>query len=146
MSVQATFAQLVCLLFAAMPVSVVAQVADKPKPDVINSGDHIGQVVVALMFVVAMIFALAWFFKKMGHGSLVGSQHIKLVANMPLGTRERIALVEVGDKQLLLGITAHQINTLHSFDEPVVSSDDPKELSEFGKKIKEIIGSGGVKS
>lgn len=110
---------------------------------VVSNSQHLTQVFVALLLIIGLIFALAWLLKKLGNGSLVGNAHIKLVANMPLGTRERIALIEVGGKQMLLGITAQQISHLHTFDEEVVDTGKLPENSEFGRKIKEIIAGGG---
>ena len=45
------------------------------------------------------------------------SQRIKLDASLSLGTREKIALVCVEDKKLLLGITQGNIACLHVFDD-----------------------------
>ena len=64
---------------------------------------------------------------------------MKIVAAMPLGTRERIVVIEVGGQQLLLGITATQINTLHVFSEPVVDTQSVTGQSEFGKKLMAIL-------
>ncbi len=113
---------------------------------VVSNSQHLTQVFVALMLIIGLIFALAWLLKKLGNGSLVGNSHIKVVANMPLGTRERIALIEVGGKQMLVGVTAQQINHLHTFDDAVVDIGDVPQNSEFSQKIKEIIAGGGNKS
>lgn len=107
---------------------------------------NLTQVFLGLVFVVALIFAMAWLLKRVTYGSFSGGQHIKLMASMPLGTRERIALIEIGGKQILLGITSAQINTLHAFDEAVVDDVSSHELSEFGKKIKSIMSHSGIKS
>ncbi len=72
-----------------------------------------------LIFVVLLIFALAWLFKRMGTNSFGLSSAIKILAAMSLGNRDRIALIEVGEKQMLIGISPGRIATLHVFDEPV---------------------------
>ena len=65
---------------------------------------------------------------------------MKIVSSMPLGTRERLLLVDVGGKQLLLGVTATQINTLHVFDEPVVPAEKPQPIgSDFSQKLMAIL-------
>ena len=63
---------------------------------------------------------------------------LKVVASMPLGTRERLMLVSVGDKQILLGVTATQISNLHVFDYPVVV-DDKEPGSDFSQKLMAIL-------
>ena len=106
---------------------------------------NLSQVFLGLLFVIGLIFAMAWVLKRVSQGSFSGAQYIKLISSMPLGTRERIALIEVGGKQILLGITSAQINTLHTFDETVVDNESNQELSEFGKKMKNIMSNSRVK-
>jgi flagellar protein FliO/FliZ len=120
---------------------IANQIAVNKSSQVVSPTTNLTQVFLGLIFVLGLVFALAWVLKKVGRGSFISGQHIKLLASMPLGTRERIALIEVGGKQLLLGVTSNNINTLHAFDEPVVDAVVNKELSEFGKKIKDIISS-----
>lgn len=72
-----------------------------------------------LIFVVLLIFALAWLFKRMGSNSFGLGGVIRILAAMSLGNRDRIALIEVGEKQMLIGISPGRISTLHVFDEPV---------------------------
>ncbi len=88
-----------------------------------------------LTLIVILILALGWLARRMGQGGLLGNRHIKMLAAMPLGTRERLVVVEVGGQQLLLGITATQITTLHTFEAPVIVPDDSQGQSEFGKKL-----------
>ena len=76
-------------------------------------------VLLGLAFIIILIFFLAWLFKKFGSGSLGLGGLIKVIAAMSLGGRDRIALISVGDKQMLLGISPGRIATLHVFDEPV---------------------------
>ncbi len=87
-------------------------------------------VLLGLAFIIVLIFFLAWLFKKFGSGSLGLGGLIKVVAAMSLGGRDRIALICVGDKQLLLGISPGRIATLHVFDEPV---DNCGQLQPAGK-------------
>jgi flagellar protein FliO/FliZ len=84
----------------------------------IGSGS-IMDVLLGLAFIIILIFSLAWLFKKFGSGSLGLGGLIRVIAAMSLGGRDRIALISVGDKQLLLGISPGRIATLHVFDEPV---------------------------
>ncbi len=128
---------------------LLAQVADAaarttPMP---NQGAYMLQVLLGLLFVIGLVFALAWILKRVGQGNLVGGQQMKVVAAMPMGTRERIALVEVGGQHILLGVTATQINTLHVFDERVdFDQAAEKTNSDFAAKLKEILTKGTEKS
>ena len=70
-----------------------------------------------LMLVVGLILLLAWMAKRLG-GARFGQQgSVRLLSALPVGNREKIVLVQAGDKFLLLGVTPSQVNTLHVFDE-----------------------------
>lgn len=103
----------------------------------VSTGAFFGEVMAGLILVLLMIFALAWLVKRMGAGSFLANQHMKIVASVAMGTRERVVVLDVGGKQVLLGITPQNINTLHVFDEPVISDvAEVKIPSDFSKKIK----------
>jgi flagellar biosynthetic protein FliO len=78
-------------------------------------------VLLVLIGMIGFIFALAWFVKRFGGLNFSGSRDIRVISAIPVGTRERIALLDVKGQQFLIGVTTHQITHLHSFDEPVVS-------------------------
>lgn len=101
-----------------------------------------------LAAVIALIFGCAWLVRRMNGLAGLNSQLMKVVAVMNLGTRERIVLLDVGGKQILVGITPSTIRTLHVFDEPVA---DPTNLesSDFARRLQAMIGKswkGGVAS
>ena len=89
-----------------------------------------------LMLVVGLILALAWFAKRFGGVQFRHHGSMKLLSALPLGNREKIVLMQAGDKYLLLGVTPSQINTLHVFDE------QPKEIATVNKDAVADSGSG----
>lgn len=72
----------------------------------------------SLIIVLGILFALAWFYKKLSL-KLPGSGQMKVVSTMMLGPRERILVVEIQGKQRVLGVTGQQINFLFELDEPL---------------------------
>lgn len=74
------------------------------------------QVLLALGIVMAAIFALGWIVKRLGNTHLLQQRNMKLLSTMPLGTREKVVLMEVENKKILLGVTPNQISSLHVFD------------------------------
>jgi flagellar protein FliO/FliZ len=92
-----------------------------------------------LLAVLALIFGCAWIVRRMGGMSGGNTRAIKVVSVMPMGTRERVALIEVGGKQILVGVTPQTIRTLHVFDEPVVSAGEPAS-GDFARKLQGMIG------
>ncbi len=104
----------------------VASAAEKPfaAPQVVehpvatNAGS-LAQVTLSLLLVLAAVFAAAWVVRRLRGFSKFGVNAIQIVADTALGSKERAVLVQVGNQQLLLGVTAGQVNLLHVLAEPV---------------------------
>ena len=96
-------------------------------------------VLLGLLFVVGLIFALAWIFKKIAGGPLLATSTMKVLSSMSVGARERIVLVQVGDKQILLGVGSGSVSQLYVFDEPIMTTSTPQG-GEFQKKLQQILG------
>lgn len=79
----------------------------------------LGEVTLALLVVLAVIFALAWLLRQLrGAGGRVGTA-IDVVANVPLGQKERAVLLKVGSNQILVGVAPGHVNTLYVLPEPI---------------------------
>ena len=63
--------------------------------------------------VLAIIVLLAWLIRRTGRFQGSANGEIKMIAGLPLGTRERAVLLEVDDERILVGVTPQQIRTLH---------------------------------
>lgn len=103
-----------------------------------NTAGQLTNLLGGLVLILILIFGLSWFVKRFSQGGFMQNPVFKVVASMPLGTRERLMLVSVGDKQILLGVTATQISNLHVFDEPVVLG-DKEPASDFSQKLMAIL-------
>lgn len=65
-----------------------------------------------LLVVLAIFGGLVWLMRKSGVLTLAGRNELAIVAGLSLGMREKLVLVKVGEKQLLLGVTAGRIDKL----------------------------------
>lgn len=65
-----------------------------------------------LILVLVLVFAL----KKIRFSKLAKNQQIAIINTVPIGSKERVLLIEVNDKTLLIGVTPNHISTLHVFD------------------------------
>ena len=88
---------------------VVAQeTAKTAAPDSpVRAPDTLGTIVslgLGLVAVVAVIYGCAWIIRRMNGMTGMNNNAIKVVSVMAIGSRERIALIEVGGQQILLGI------------------------------------------
>ena len=76
--------------------------------------------------VIAVLLASLWLIKRLSapRGASAGMQVVGAVA---VGTREKVVLVEIADKVLVLGVTSASINTLHTLDKSELP--DPSEAA-----------------
>lgn len=123
----------------ALPQWAYAESAQSPAP-VVGASGHLLNMTVGLLLIIALIFGLAWLLRRFGQGGLFNQQKsMKIVAALALGTRERLVVVDVAGKQILLGVTAREINTLHVFDEPVIDAEQQPASSEFSRKLMAVL-------
>jgi flagellar protein FliO/FliZ len=95
-----------------LPLAVHAQQAAPAQSSVAPAGPSLLPLVLALVFVLALIPVAIWLLKRMGAGTQTGAAGMRVVAQLPLGTRERVVVVEAGERWLLLGVTASSINRI----------------------------------
>ena len=93
-------------------VSVVAATpgADLPTP----GGGEIAGFIGSLLVVIASILAFGWLYARFRPGMNQSSELIRLVAMRPVGPKERLLVVEVAGEQLLVGVSASGMRTLHT--------------------------------
>ena len=84
-----------------------------------SSAGSLAQVTLSLLLVLAAVFAAAWVVRRLRGFGKFGANIIQIIADAPLGTKERAVLIQVGGQQLLVGVTAGQVNLLHVLAEPV---------------------------
>lgn len=93
------------------------------------------KVIVGLFLVVVAIFASAWFYRRFGNVSSLPTQSLKIVGGLNMGSREKIVLVQVGDQQILVGVTANNINPLHVLDKPIETETVSPVSGNFAEKL-----------
>ncbi len=79
----------------------------------------LSQLTLSLLAIVALIFAISWLLKRFKSVLPQGSGDMAVVDQLSIGPRERIALVRVGDQQVLVGIGAGGIVALTPLATPV---------------------------
>jgi len=74
------------------------------------------QTLLVLGLVLALFVGAAWLLRRLtgGRGLLAQGGPIHVVASLPVGPRERILLVEIGDTWLVVGVAPGQMRTLHT--------------------------------
>ena len=121
---------------AAEPVAAVAAPA-------VGSGvaGQLTQLVLGLLLVLGLIFLLAWLLRRVQQAGPAGKgQVIELIGSRALGPRDRLVLVQVGNEQVLLGLTPGTITALHVLKEPVQVPSTEQATPEFAQRLMELLG------
>ncbi|MBI6631095.1 flagellar biosynthetic protein FliO [Pseudomonas paralactis] len=129
---------LLALPLSALAVEPVAQAAAAP---VVGSvGGQLTQLVLGLLLVIGLIFVLAWLMRRVQRIGPGNGQVIELVGSRALGPRDRLVLVQVGEEQILLGITPGRITPLHVLKNPVDAAKTETATPEFAQRLMELLG------
>jgi flagellar protein FliO/FliZ len=127
--------QFLALIFTAgisLPALAEQETASPP-----NSQVELLSWVMSLALVLVTIFVCAWVLKKTRLSQFAGGQS-KVVTNLALGTRERVMVIEIGEQQYLIGVTAQSINLLDKLDKPIVAK--PNKMSgSFTKQLQGLL-------
>jgi flagellar protein FliO/FliZ len=123
---------------AASPFAAAARTAAP-----IGAGG-LASVTFALLVVLAAIFAVAWVARRVrGIGNRVGNA-IDVLADVPLGPKERAVLLKVGAEQVLIGVAPGRVSALHVLREPVEATKAatvaPPAATSFGALLKRSLG------
>ncbi len=85
---------------------------------IIDGADILG-LGASMLIVVAAVVGLGWLYTRFRFNGSGSADVINIVASRALGPKERLLLIEVANQQLLVGLTASQLSTLHTFENPV---------------------------
>jgi len=103
-------------------ITAIKKPALKKPPSLPQSGSllpQLFQVSLGLLFVLGLIIALAWLFRRYGQPQYAIKGNFKVLGGVHLTTREKVVLLQVGNQQLLLGVAPGRVNTLHILEQPL---------------------------
>jgi len=104
-------------LVETAPVAVLSSDAPEVGKHVMANMDA-SSMILSLLMVLALIIVSAFVLKRFNIAQQ-GNNQLSVVTSLSLGAKERIVVVQVADKQLLLGVTAQQVTLLESLAEPL---------------------------
>jgi len=117
MSSKSRFLLLISALL--LPFALFAQEAEKVVAPAPGFGSMLAQMVFVLALVLGLLLALAWVLRRAGLVQGAANGHLKVLGAVSVGARERVMLVQVGQEQLVIGVTAAEISLLHLLAEPI---------------------------
>ncbi|AVU76008.1 MULTISPECIES: flagellar biosynthetic protein FliO [Pseudomonas] len=134
------FAAALMLPFSVLAAEPVATVAAAPAAGSGIAG-QLAQLVLGLLLVLGLIFFLAWLLRRVQQAGPAGKgQVIDIVGSRALGPRDRLVLVQVGNEQILLGLSPGTITALHVLKEPVQVPATDQATPEFAQRLMELLG------
>jgi flagellar protein FliO/FliZ len=77
------------------------------------------ETLLGLFVVLACIAFLAWLLRRTGRFQTTANGEMKIITSLALGPRERAVLLQVGEQQILVGVTSQHVQTLHILETPV---------------------------
>lgn len=84
-----------------------------------NPMANLTQVFIALVFVVLLIFLIAWFLKRVGYSGMQAHPLMTVKASLPLSTKEKLLIVEIGEEQVVIGVAPGFVGHIKSLDAPL---------------------------
>ena len=110
---------------------------------------ELANITLALFFVLALIFIIAWLFRRYGNIASLNRSNIQVLGGVSLGHRERAVLLEVEGERILVGVAQGHVSKLHVLEkkddiddeylQPEIVSNDTKS---FADKLKQVINPG----
>lgn len=120
--------------------TIAAEVVEKERVNIDPlSGGSMAQVALGLLFVLFLVIAVAWILKRMGGFSIAGNGALKVLGGLSMGARERVVLMQVGEEQLLIGVSPGRIQTLHVLDKPISVDDKKTTEPGFAERLTEAL-------
>lgn len=87
----------------------------------ITNPSSILSIFLSLLLIVAIIFSLAYIMRRF-NVTPGNSGQLKVIASLSAGSRERVMVLQVGEEQHLIGVTAQNINHLSKLEKPLESA------------------------
>jgi flagellar protein FliO/FliZ len=127
-----------CAAFAASAAGASETPTPLPMTPGIGGAD-IASLGLSLFVVIGVIVALGWLYSRSRFMSGGGADLITIVASRALGPKERLLVIEVGEQQILVGMTATSANTLHVLEKPIQAAEKTPASGSFAARLKSAL-------
>ncbi|MCK9607128.1 MAG: flagellar biosynthetic protein FliO [Methylomonas sp.] len=99
------------------------------------------QWLLALLIVLVLFGGFIWLLRKSGSLSFAGKSQMSVISGLSVGVREKLVLVKVGEKQLLLGVTPGRIDKLLELEGDArlfQNQETPEDGGLFAQKLQQV--------
>lgn len=85
-----------------------------------DAAANITQVALSLALVLGALGGLTWVTNRIrGNAGSNAAGNLRIISATSIGPKEKLMIVDVAGEQLLLGVSANGVNTLHQLSEPI---------------------------
>ena len=94
----------------------IADLVEKTTSNIVTSPDvtmSLLKVTGGLLLVILAIFGSAWVYRRYGNMTPVSNDALRVIGGISMGQKERVVLMQVGEEQVLLGVSPGRIECLH---------------------------------
>ena len=92
--------------------------------------------IISLIMVLGLIIASALVLKRFQPQAGFG-KGLKIITSLHLGAKEKLVVVQAGEQQMLLGVTAHNVSLIQVLDKPLAA--DAPINNEFSQQISKFL-------
>jgi flagellar protein FliO/FliZ len=104
-------------VFFAFILNLISTVTFAQSTPKVLEHSELVKIVTGLLIVLFVIILLSWLVKRFNVIQLSSSKGFEVIASMVVGPKEKIMLLKVGQRYLLIGVGATSVNTLCDFGE-----------------------------
>jgi flagellar protein FliO/FliZ len=125
-----------------LPLAAAAAPAQSPLP---GAGAATAQVAFSLLMVLVLLGVLAWAGRRLRFGTRRTGGDLHVLADLPLGPRERLLLLQVGDRQALVGVSSAGISSVQLLEQDVAlgSQAAPAAAGSLAERMRSVLERGG---
>jgi flagellar protein FliO/FliZ len=105
-------------------------------------GAGMAHTALSLLLVLGLIFALAWLLRRVQAVRAPLGGVLSIRGGLQVGAKERVLWIRAGDKDLLIGVAAGRVQTLHVFEQPPVVPADAAAPPSFREALLRIAQGG----
>lgn len=105
----------------------------------VQPSDYFLQILLSLILILLIIFFAAWLLKRYAHVNGAVNGQLKVLGGLSLGQREKVVLLQVGEEQIVIGVTPTQITTLHTLSKPIEVEEQGVASSRFSARLQEAL-------
>lgn len=108
-----------CAAVVAAACVLPAAAADAAGPASGATGTQLMRLALGLAVVIGLLLVSARLLPRLGGGALLGGEGLRVVAQLQVGQRERVVVLQVGERQVMVGVAPGRVEMLHVLEDPL---------------------------